>query len=126
MARIERILIVGGGIAGLTLATALHQQGFRPELIERDPSWQAIGAGIAVQPNGMRILHTLGMGSAVERAGAAIRYWDFCDQQGAVLSQTDLEALWGMWGLSLASHVRNCTRCCRRLPLRCRLVLVYR
>ena len=35
MADIERILIVGGGIAGLSLATALHRQGFHPELIER-------------------------------------------------------------------------------------------
>jgi 2-polyprenyl-6-methoxyphenol hydroxylase-like FAD-dependent oxidoreductase len=35
MAEIERILIVGGGIAGLSVATALHRQGFAPELIER-------------------------------------------------------------------------------------------
>lgn len=95
MASIERILIVGGGIAGLTLATALHQQGLAAELVERSPSWQAVGAGIAVQPNGMRILHALGIGSAVERAGAVICRWDFCDEAGAVLSATDLEALWG-------------------------------
>jgi len=95
MAHVERILIVGGGIAGLTLATALHQQGFRPELIERSPAWQATGAGIAVQPNGMRVLHALGLGEAVEQAGTAIRRWDVCDQQGEVLSSTDLEELWG-------------------------------
>jgi 2-polyprenyl-6-methoxyphenol hydroxylase-like FAD-dependent oxidoreductase len=95
MAHVERILIVGGGIAGLTLATALHQHGFSAELIERSPTWQAVGAGIAVQPNGMRILHALGIGAAVEHAGAAIRHWDFCDQQGEVLSETDLDALWG-------------------------------
>jgi len=95
MAHAERILIVGGGIAGLTLATALHQHGFTAELIERSPSWHAVGAGIAVQPNGMRILHALGMGAAVAHAGAVIRHWDFCDQQGEVLSETDLEALWG-------------------------------
>jgi 2-polyprenyl-6-methoxyphenol hydroxylase-like FAD-dependent oxidoreductase len=95
MAHTERILIVGGGIAGLTLATALHQHGFQAELIERSPVWHAIGAGIAVQPNGMRILHALGIGASVEQAGAVIRHWDFCDQRGAVLSETDLEALWG-------------------------------
>ncbi len=97
MADIERILIVGGGIAGLTLARALHQRGFKPELAERSPTWDdiAIGAGIGVQPNGMRMLHALGIGAAVEKAGWVIRLWHFCDQQGEVLCETDLEALWG-------------------------------
>jgi 2-polyprenyl-6-methoxyphenol hydroxylase-like FAD-dependent oxidoreductase len=59
MAEIGRILIVGGGIAGLTLATALQRRGFAPELVERRPTWDAIaiGAGIGVQPNGMRVMH---------------------------------------------------------------------
>ena len=35
MARKERILIVGGGIAGLTAAIALHRHGFTPELVEK-------------------------------------------------------------------------------------------
>lgn len=91
----ERILIVGGGIGGLTLATALQQRGFSPTLVERERTWPAIGAGIAVQPNGMRMLHALGMGGAAERAGTVIRRWCFCDQQGDVLCETDLEALWG-------------------------------
>jgi 2-polyprenyl-6-methoxyphenol hydroxylase-like FAD-dependent oxidoreductase len=37
MAKVEHILIVGGGIAGLTAAVALRQRGFNPELIERGP-----------------------------------------------------------------------------------------
>ncbi len=95
MAHVERILIVGGGIAGLTLATALHQHGFTAELIECSPSWHAVGAGIAVQSNGICILRALGMGAAIEQAGTVIRHWDFCDHQGEVLCETDLEGLWG-------------------------------
>src|SRR5262245_2507538 len=94
MAHVERILIVGGGIAGLTLATALHQYGFTAELIERSPSWQAVGAGIAVQPNGIRILRALGLGPAIEQTGTVIRSFDLCDQQGEVLCETDLAELW--------------------------------
>jgi FAD-dependent urate hydroxylase len=95
MATVDRILIVGGGIAGLTLATALLQQGFRPELVERSPSWRTVGAGIAVQPNGIRVLRALGLGTTLEQVGVRLRHWDFCDQQGAVLCETDLEELWG-------------------------------
>jgi len=94
MARAERILIVGGGIGGLSAAAALHTCGFTPELIERSDAWRAVGAGIAMQPNGLRLLRTLGVGTAVERAGTVIRYWDFCDEQGEVLSATDLTVLW--------------------------------
>ena len=78
MAKIERILIVGGGIAGLTAAIALRQRGFSPDLIERSPAWRAVGAGIAVQPNAMRVLMRLGVGAAVERAGAPVRWFKFC------------------------------------------------
>ena len=46
MADIERILIVGGGIAGLSVATALHRRGLTPELVERSTTWPAVGAGI--------------------------------------------------------------------------------
>lgn len=95
MADVERTLIVGGGIAGLTLATALHQQGFMTQLIERNPTWHAVGAGFLVQANGMRILRALGLGAAIEHAGTVVRRWGFCDEQGELLSETDLGALWG-------------------------------
>jgi 2-polyprenyl-6-methoxyphenol hydroxylase-like FAD-dependent oxidoreductase len=95
MAKIETILVVGGGVAGLTTAAALHRHGFTTELVERQQSWHALGAGFLVQPNGMRMLLSLGLAAGVEDAGAVVRRWQFCDEQGEVLSETDLEALWG-------------------------------
>ena len=53
-----------------------------------------VGAGFLVHANGMRILSSLGLGSGVEKAGAVVRRWHFCDQQGDLLSETDLEPLW--------------------------------
>jgi 2-polyprenyl-6-methoxyphenol hydroxylase-like FAD-dependent oxidoreductase len=95
---IERILIVGGGIAGLSLATALHQHGFAAELVERSPSWHAAGAGILLHANGVRVLRSMGLGMAVEQAGTPVRRWGFLDQHGKTLCTTDLQQLWGEVG----------------------------
>jgi 2-polyprenyl-6-methoxyphenol hydroxylase-like FAD-dependent oxidoreductase len=98
MAKINRILVVGGGMAGLTTAAALHQHGFNVELVEQRETWQAVGAGFLVHANGMRMLATLGLAASVEQAGTVVARWQFCDEQGEVLSDTDLEALWGNAG----------------------------
>jgi 2-polyprenyl-6-methoxyphenol hydroxylase-like FAD-dependent oxidoreductase len=98
MAKIETILVVGGGMAGLTTAAALHRHGFTVELVERRETWQAVGAGFLVHPNGMRMLAALGLAAGVEQAGMVVRRWQFCNEQGEVLSDTDLEALWGHAG----------------------------
>src|SRR5580704_2986759 len=92
MADINQILIVGGGIAGLSLASALRRQGYTPELVERSPTWPAVGAGINLPANGVRVLRALGVG--VDRTATVIRRWGFFDQQGALLCETDLEELW--------------------------------
>jgi 2-polyprenyl-6-methoxyphenol hydroxylase-like FAD-dependent oxidoreductase len=101
MADVERILIVGGGIAGLSVATALHRQGLTPELVERSTTWPAVGAGINLPANGVRVLRVLGVGEAVDRTATVIRRWGFFDQQGALLCETDLEDLWRDVGPSL-------------------------
>ena len=93
MAKIEAVLVVGGGVAGLTAAAALHRQGFTTELVERQPTWHALGAGFLVQGNGMRMLRSLGLAAYVEKAGAVVRRWQFCDEQGNALSETDLAVL---------------------------------
>jgi 2-polyprenyl-6-methoxyphenol hydroxylase-like FAD-dependent oxidoreductase len=101
MADIERILIVGGGIAGLTAATALHRRGFKPELIERSTAWPAIGAGIHLPANGVRVLRALRLDEAVDRVAADVRRWSFFDQDGELLCETDLRDLWREVGPSL-------------------------
>jgi 2-polyprenyl-6-methoxyphenol hydroxylase-like FAD-dependent oxidoreductase len=89
-----RILIVGGGIAGLSAAIALRQAGFAPELIERRSAWPAAGSGIVMHANAMRVLRRLGVGEAVERNGAVLRRWSFADARGAALFETDIDAIW--------------------------------
>jgi FAD-dependent urate hydroxylase len=94
MADVDRILIVGGGIAGLSLATALHRQGYTPELVERSTAWPAVGAGINLPANGVRVLRALGVGDALDRTAAVVRRWGFFDQHSELLCETDLGMLW--------------------------------
>ena len=102
MSDVERILIVGGGIAGLSVATALHRQGLIPELVESSQTWPAIGAGINLPANGVRVLRALGLGAIADRTAAVVRRWGFYDQRGTLLCETDLEALWFGVGPCLA------------------------
>jgi 2-polyprenyl-6-methoxyphenol hydroxylase-like FAD-dependent oxidoreductase len=55
------ILIIGGGIGGLTSAIALRQRGYKVEVIERDPTWSVYGVGIIQQGNVIRAMKQLGL-----------------------------------------------------------------
>ncbi len=55
------ILVVGGGIGGLTAAIALRQRGFDVEIIEKDPTWSVYGVGIIQQGNVLRAIDALGI-----------------------------------------------------------------
>jgi 2-polyprenyl-6-methoxyphenol hydroxylase-like FAD-dependent oxidoreductase len=55
------VLIVGGGIGGLTAAIALCRQGVRVEIVERDPEWSAYGVGIIQQMNVVRAMKQIGV-----------------------------------------------------------------
>lgn len=56
-----KILIIGGGIGGLTSAIALSRKGFSVEVIERDPEWSVYGVGIIQQGNVVRAMTELGL-----------------------------------------------------------------
>jgi 2-polyprenyl-6-methoxyphenol hydroxylase-like FAD-dependent oxidoreductase len=75
----KKILVVGGGIAGLSLSIALARQGWSPEIIEKDPDWGVYGVGIILQSNALRALDTLGLAERCLAAGypySTTRYYD--------------------------------------------------
>lgn len=55
------ILIIGGGIGGLTSAIALRRDGHRVTVIEKDPAWSVYGVGIIQQSNVIRAMAELGL-----------------------------------------------------------------
>ncbi|MDE5112552.1 MAG: FAD-dependent monooxygenase, partial [Trichodesmium sp. St7_bin2_1] len=62
----EEIIIVGAGIGGLTLARALEQKGIDFQLYEQADSFEALGYGIQVSPNMVRVLRELGLEQQLE------------------------------------------------------------
>ncbi|MEP3224736.1 MAG: FAD-dependent oxidoreductase [Parasphingorhabdus sp.] len=53
------ILVIGGGIGGLTSAIALRGKGHRVTVIEKDPDWAVYGVGIIQQSNVIRAMDEL-------------------------------------------------------------------
>jgi 2-polyprenyl-6-methoxyphenol hydroxylase-like FAD-dependent oxidoreductase len=58
---IRRVLVVGGGVGGLTAATALARRGVEVVLIERRPTFDVPGVGLGQPANALRVYAALGV-----------------------------------------------------------------
>jgi len=79
--RSDRIIVVGGGIGGMTAAAALGQAGFQVTLLEAATAFGEIGAGVTLAPNAMKGLDHIGICEAVAAAGIEptkqrIQHWE--------------------------------------------------
>jgi len=98
-----RLLVSGGGIAGLTAATALTQRGIEVDLVERGASWRTNGAGISLNPNGERVLRDLRLDAVIGGAGFWVEMLRIMDAAGTSMG----EFPFGRWpgvGGSIAIH----------------------
>ena len=59
-AQSDPILIIGGGLGGLTTALALAQRGIASRVLEGAPEFGAIGYGIQFGPNVFHVLDRIG------------------------------------------------------------------
>jgi 2-polyprenyl-6-methoxyphenol hydroxylase-like FAD-dependent oxidoreductase len=58
---IRRVLVVGGGVGGLTAAAAFAQRGIEVVLIERRPVFDVPGVGLGQPANALRVYDALGV-----------------------------------------------------------------
>lgn len=84
------MVIVGGGIGGLTAAIALRRRGFEPRLYEAAPELREVGAGIGVPPNAVQVLDRLGLAEAVAAEGQPTRIAELRDARAGLLRRADM------------------------------------
>jgi salicylate hydroxylase len=76
----RKVIVIGGGIGGLTTALALLSRGIDVDVFEQAPRLGELGAGIQISPNGTRVLLALGLEQELRAIAVAplrkeIRHW---------------------------------------------------
>jgi len=93
-----RILIIGGGFAGLTLAGLLRQTGLLPVVIEKVPRYEPVGYVIGLWPLGSRILHGLNLYARYLEQSVATPNYQMRDQSGSPVVQYDMGKFFDPYG----------------------------
>ena len=93
------VIVVGGGIGGLSAAYALVRKGLRVRVLERAREFGEVGAGIQIAPNCTRILHQYGLLEAAKEQGVLVDNMVMRDAlDGSVLTRLDLRDLERRYG----------------------------
>ncbi len=79
------VVIIGGGIAGLTLALELHRAGLSCQLFEAAPQLMPLGVGINILPPAAGILDDLGLAQALAATGIQTREAAFFNRFGQLI-----------------------------------------
>jgi 2-polyprenyl-6-methoxyphenol hydroxylase-like FAD-dependent oxidoreductase len=89
------ILVVGGGIGGLTFGAAARRLGIEVEIVERLGSAATGAAGIGLHVNAQRALAKIGLADPVEAVAVLDGSFRAVDAAGRELAIVDYEAVWG-------------------------------
>ncbi|MDR7304601.1 FAD-dependent oxidoreductase [Haloactinomyces albus] len=112
MSAVRSVLVIGGGSAGTATAILLAEQGIAVDLVETNPDVTALGSGITLQGNALRVLRQLGVWEEVQRRGYSFSTLGLraSDPTGSLLAEIsdartggpDLPATVGMYRPELA------------------------
>ena len=76
----RKVVVIGGGIGGLTAALALLRRGIDVEVYDQSNQLKEVGAGIQISSNGSRVLFALGLEDALKQVQVrperrVLRHW---------------------------------------------------
>lgn len=95
MPAVSNVLIVGGGIAGMTLALGLRRAGIAAEIVEINPQWSVLGVGIALGGPALRAFRMVGVLDRCVARGFGYSYFKACNAEGKVTGTVELPRLNG-------------------------------
>ncbi|MGW1173286.1 FAD-dependent monooxygenase [Kitasatospora sp. NPDC002543] len=87
MTRPLRVLVNGGGIGGLTFATALAQRGHQVDVAELREQPEALGVGIIQPSNALHVMREIGVLEDCLSVGFAWEVLTICDPAGTTLAR---------------------------------------
>lgn len=102
-----RILIVGGGPAGLTFAACLLQHGIEPVVVEKAARGRTGGYSIGLHVNGWRVAEKLGLVDAFRAKAMPLGPAHHLDRRGRKLFSYDYRTLAKAAGGRLLAIMRN-------------------
>lgn len=89
----DDITILGAGIAGLAVATAMARRGRQVRIVEQAPVLREVGAGLQIAPNGMAVLRALGLEEEAARVSDIAEAVELIDgETGDLVTRIDLLA----------------------------------
>lgn len=87
MSAAKTVLVVGGGVAGLTLAAALGQKGISCRVIEIGRRDDRLGTGITLLGNTLRALEMVGLADACIEVGYGFDHIVWRDGHGVLQTE---------------------------------------
>jgi 2-polyprenyl-6-methoxyphenol hydroxylase-like FAD-dependent oxidoreductase len=95
MGTVKNVLVVGAGMAGMTLGVALKQAGIACEIAEIRSSLTEPGTGISLQGPALRALQSVGAVDRCVARGYGYSQFKTCDAAGHVTGAVELPRLLG-------------------------------
>lgn len=102
-----RIVVVGGGIGGLSLARELVLRKLGVVVLERASKLGTVGAGIIMNPNAMRVLEMNGLAASVRAQSRPYLARATFDQRGRWLATRDYRPLYASGRLAAGALVHR-------------------
>lgn len=99
----SKIVIIGGGIGGLTAAVALARKGLDAEIYEQAPELKEVGAGVGLWPSALRALEPVGLAGQVGQLAVRVARQGIKRPDGTWLMSFPGDVMQNRWGACFAA-----------------------